>query len=699
MSVIQKIRDRGAWIMFALIALALIAFILQDRALGGGRGGLFNGNTTTIGKVNGVAIERSEFEQKLAMYGANGTQREQMITQLWNAEVGTIIMQQEFDKLGLAVGSKELGDIMFGENSPLRREFTDPQTGIFKEADARKAFEQLKKSKNAEQRRTIAEMYITPAVQQALQQKYQALIQQSLYVPKWLSEKTQADNNTIASVNYVFVPYTSVSDSSIKVSDDEIMAYARKHSKEYERDDETRNVNYVSFDATPSSTDSAAVYNQVLSLKNEFHAATDIPSFFSKVGSDLPYNAGFISRKEIKQKAIDSVEKLPVGGIYGPYLDGNEYVLARLVNVKQLPDSAKVRHILVATHQPDQQSGSLMRVREDSAARKIMDSVEMELKAGKAFDSVCAKYSDDGNKNKGGVYDYFPTGRMVPEFNEYAFEKPVGSKGVIKTDYGYHYVEVLGQKGSGPAYKVAYLAKQILTSNETDNNAQNAAAQFIGTAKNKKAFDDNCIKLNKLAIPVTDIHENDYQVNGLGESRQLVRWVYEHNTGDITDQPIRIGDKYIVAVITADIKPGLPPVQVLRPMVESVVRNEKKAAQLIKDKFKGASLEAIASANNVTVQKADSLSFSNAFIPGIGADPKFTGASFNAASKGKVTEAIAGTTGVFAIKVDNIGAKSGSADAEAVKQNLLQSQRMALYRGVEALRKAASIKDYRSKFY
>jgi peptidyl-prolyl cis-trans isomerase D len=700
MSVIQKIRDKGAWIMFGLIALALIAFILQDRALGGGRGnGLMGGNLNTLGKVNGVTIDRNEFEQKLTMYGATGAQREQMIGQLWNAEVNSIIMQREYDKLGLAISGKELSELMFGENSPLRREFTDPQTGVFKEADARRAFDQLKKSKNTEQRRVIQEMYVVPAIQQAMQQKYQSLLQQAMYVPKWMIEKTQADNNTVSSVSYVYVPYSTITDSTIKVSDDEIIAYAKKHSKEYEREEESRNINYVSFDDVPSSADSAATLNQILSLKNEFQTTPEVKSFLAKVGSELQYNDSYINRKEIKQKAIDSIEKLAVGAIYGPYLDVNNYTLAKLIGVKQLPDSAKVRHILVATHQPDQQSGTLQRVREDSVARKIMDSVEMALKAGKPFDSVCAKYSDDGNKSKGGLYDYFPSGRMVPAFNEFSFEKPVGSKGVIKTEYGLHYVEVLAQKGSTPAYKVAYLAKPIVTSSETDNNVITAASQFIGSSKNKKQFDENLIKLNKIAIPATELKENDNSIPGLADSRQVIKWTYTHDAGDITDQAIKVGDKYIVAILTNIIKPGIPPATLLRQQVEPLVRNEKKATQIIKDKLKGNTIESIAAAAGTTVQKSDSLSFSNPFIPGVGNDGKFTGAAFNVINKGKLTQPVVGTSGVFVIRVENIGAKQGTADIETVKQGLIQSQRMALYRGSEALKKAATIKDYRSKFY
>lgn len=191
MSVIQSIRDKGAWIVFGIIALALIAFILQD---GVGRGGRAFSNTSVIGKVNGKNIERGDFEEQLAMqermYGPQGAQREQLIGSTWNQAVEKIVLNQEYEKLGLQVSPKELTDILFGENSPLRNEFTDPNTGQFMANNAREAFAQIKKSKNAEQIKMINSVYIEPSIEQTLRNKYQNLLMQAAYAPKWMLEKT-----------------------------------------------------------------------------------------------------------------------------------------------------------------------------------------------------------------------------------------------------------------------------------------------------------------------------------------------------------------------------------------------------------------------------------------------------------------------------------------------------------------------------
>jgi len=697
MSVIQSIRDKGAWIITFIIALALLAFILQDSSFS--RGGGFS-STTTVGKVNGVTISRADFEAKLdfiqKMYGQQAGNREQLIAGVWQQEVDQIIMTQEYEKLGLKVTAKELSDVLFDpQNSPLKREFTDQQTGQFKVEEAKAAFAQIKKSKNAEQIKMIEEAYINPTIQQTLRTKYNNLLQQSAYVPKWLVEKTQADNNAVASISFVAVPYATIVDSTVKVSDDEILAYAKKHHKEYDKEEESRTINYVSFDATASANDSSNTLNTINALKADFAATTDVKAYLGKVGSEIEFYDSYFSKTKLQQANKDSITKLAVGQTFGPYLDANNYVIAKMVGVKQWPDSVKVRHILVATADP--RSGQVLK--QDSVGKKQIDSIEAAIAGGANFEALCLQYSDDpGSKNKGGVYDYFPQGQMVPSFNDFVFDKSVGTKGVVKTDYGYHYIEILGQKNVQPAYKIAYLAKPIIASTETVSAASTAAAQFAATSKNQKAFEENALKQNKSILPSGELKANDNSVTGLGESRQLVRWVYEKSAGDVSE-PIEISDKYVVAIVTSISKPGLPAVSVLRPQVENIVRNEKKAKQIIDTKFKGTTLEAIATSAATTVQKADSLIFTNAFIPGAGMETKVVGAAFNKDLKGKVSSPIAGTSGVYAIRVENIGAKVGVVDAESTKQSLLQNIKMAMYRGNDALKKAASITDNRSKIY
>jgi peptidyl-prolyl cis-trans isomerase D len=696
MSVIQSIRDKGAWIIFSIIAIALLAFILQDASFS--RGNLFT-NTTVMGKINGEKISRTEFENKLAFieqtYGAQAGNREQLISGLWEQEVERIINNQEYTKLGLTVSAKELTDLLFNEQtSPLKREFTDPATGVFNVDQAKQAFAQIKKSKNAEQLKMINEVYINPTIEQALRNKYNALLANAAYAPKWLAEKTLADNNSISSISFVAVPYTSIVDSTIKVSDDEIIAYAQKNKALYEKDYESRQINYVQFSASPSGADSAATKAQVEALKADFTNTNDAQAYLAKVGTELPYYDGYFSKTRMQQAVKDSIVRLSVGQVFGPYLDAKNYVYAKMIDIKNMPDSATVRHILIGT--ANQQGQQL---RADSVAKKLADSIQTAISGGANFEVLALQYSDDpGSKMKGGVYDYFPQGQMVPAFNDFSFSKPVGSKGVVKTDFGYHYIEVLGQKSVQPAYKVAYLAKPIIASQETVSAASTAAAQFAAASKNKKAFDENALKDKLTVMPSGEIKENDFTVPGIGSARNLVRWVYENSVGDVSEY-FEVGEAYIVANITSIAKKGLPNASALRIQVEPLVRNQKKAAQIIDTKFKSNDLNAIAKEAAVTVATADSVSFANPFIPGLGMENKVVGVAFNKNYQNKASEPIVGMAGVYAVKVNTISAKGTTADVEATKQQLKQGQQQGVYRGSGALRKAASIKDNRRDFY
>lgn len=696
MSVIQRIRDKGAWIVFGIIALALIAFILQD---GVRRGGPSFSNSSVIGKINGEKIERGEFEEKLQlleqMYNGQGGPREQMIGTLWNQEVERVALVQEFNKLGLQVSPKELSEILFGDNSPLRQEFTDPATGLFKVNEAKQAFAQLKKSKNAEQVKMINNVYIIPTIQQTLRNKYQNLLMQAAYVPKWMVEKQLADNNAVANMSYVLMPYSNISDSLVKVTDDDIAAYIKKHSNEFQKTEETRSINYVSISAAPSAADSASALNQLLALKNEFATTTEPEVFLTRAGSEVPFYNGYFSKSRMQQANKDSLVKIPVGGLMGPYIDGQTYVIAKMIGTKQWPDSASVRHILVGTVDPRSQQ----QIRPDSAAKRLIDSIETAIKGGADFGALVTKYSDDqGSKEKGGVYEYFAQGQMVGAFNDFSFDKPIGSKGVVKTDFGYHYMEVIGQKNPAPAYKIAYLSKPIVASSETLSAASTAAAQFAVSSKGGKQFNANAQKENRVVATANEIKQNDFAVSGIGLNRSLVRWAYEHGVGDVSD-PIEINDNYIVAIVSAVNKAGLSSPAEARATVEGIVRNEKKAKLIIETKFKGNTLEAYAASTGTQVSRADSINFGAPFIAGIGAESRIVGAAFNKSLLGKVSNPIEGSSGVFAIRAESVGAKASSMDAATLKQNLLQSTRMVSYRGLEALKKAADVTDNRAKFY
>ena len=693
MSIIQNIRERGTWIIFSIIAIALIAFILQD---GVGRKG--GNNITVLGKVNGQAINKIDFDEKLEIqlqnYASQGVKREQLIGYLWNQEVDRLLLKDEENKLGLSVGTKELTDVLFGNESPFKQEFTDPATGEFKINDAKQTVAQIKKSKNIEQIKQIEKVYIEPSIENRLRYKYQALVVKGVQVPKWLAEKQYTDANSIASFSFVGIPYSTIVDADIKVSDEEIASYLKENAASYQVEETSRSISFIGFSAAPTSADSMAARNDIESYKQDFKNSTETGIYLNKVGTEIPYYDSYISKKSLQIPQKDSVLSVGVGGVYGPYVDGTNYTIAKVLGVKQWPDSASVRHILIATMNP--QNGQ--QVREDSVAKKLADSISLAIRGGASFEEMVIKYSDDaGSKANGGKYEMFPQAKMVPAFNDFSFDNPVGAKAVVKTDFGYHYMEILKQTAKGPAYKIAYLSKMIMPSNETINAASTAAAQFASVSKDIKSFNAAAVKLNKQAIPSSGIKANDFDIPGIGTSRNIVRWVYENDVNDVSE-PFELGDNYVVAVITSEEKEGLATVSAARPQVEGVIRDKKKAEK-IKATIKGKTLEAIATDAKTIVQRVDSIGFNFSMISGIGNEPKLVGAAFNKALINKISNPIAANTGVYSVSVNGITAKQAEQDPSFFKDELLERIRGMMFRSSTAFKKIAKIEDNRSKIF
>jgi len=185
MSIIQTIRDKGAAIVIGVIALSLIGFLLMDARSGASKG-LFGGNTTTIGSVNGKSIEIDEFNAKVKeteqQYGnVNAGMRQQIMQSTWDQLVAERIVTNEFDKLGIVFTPKELQGIILSpegaqQSQDLKQAFSDPTTGEYDVEKARQWWNQTRKQKNDEQRDAISSRVINPLKISSLYNKYTSMI-------------------------------------------------------------------------------------------------------------------------------------------------------------------------------------------------------------------------------------------------------------------------------------------------------------------------------------------------------------------------------------------------------------------------------------------------------------------------------------------------------------------------------------------
>ncbi len=712
MSIIQSIRDKAAWIIIGAIALALIAFIVQDAFQ---NRSMLGGASNTLGVVNGTKINATEFEERYKraeeLYRQRGYPMSDMLRQdiresLWNEYVDEAIMTERYENLGIQVTDKELSDILYGENPPqdLRQQFTDPNTGRY---DANAAYQQiqaLRKQKNTPQYASFFNQYI-PAIEKSRQkEKYISLLGSSVYVPKWLVEKVSADNSLRSSISYVNIPYSTVSDSAVKVSDEDVKAFISKHPDEYKANEETRSIEYVVFDASPTSADSAEILSQVEAVKAEFSTTNDISAFLVRNGSEFPFNDAFTLRSKLASQYADSLVTLKEGEVAGPYLENGNYVLAKMIARRVMPDSVKVRHILIKTGDQGRQTLA------DSTAKNRIDSIVGAIRNGVPFNDMVLKYTDDeGSKTTGGEYEFSSEqfSGLSREFAEVAFYGRAGEKQVVKVENpaysGYHYIEVLSQKNFEPAFKIAEFAKAIVPSDETQTRASGLASQFAAESRNKKAFDENLRKNKYNKLIATDIKPLDFAINGLGSSREVVRWIFENEAGEVSETPFQVEDKFVVPVITRVYEAGLLSVEKARPIVESMLRNQQKAKQIAAKISNANSLQAAAQATGQQVAQADSIMFNSSFIANVGQEPKVVGAAFNKAYQDKISPAIGGNGGVFVLQISSIGAEANTAGEIKDQQTEMTEMQQRAYTDprfvTEVLKKSVKIKDERHKFF
>ena len=705
MQIIQNIRDKGSAIVIGVIALSLIGFIMMDTRTANSR----SSNSSSIGKINGEAIDSKTFLDKVKQMEdqrggrVSGTDMYQLRESAWEQIVTEKVLNTEFDKLGLIFSPKELSSIIFSDDAPqtLKQAFTDKATGRYDVEKARQWWINAKKAKG-EQRDAIETQIVEPLILQTLANKYSSLLAASAYYPTWMQEKETAENKSFASIAYVAIPYTTINDSTLNVSDQELTDYMSKHKNIYKQDG-GRIISYVSFSANASQADTIKSLQNILTLKTAFVADTNAKVFVARNMSAINYDDSYTLKSKLNMAQKDTIAALSNGAVFGPYIEGKNFVLAKMISSRQMPDSVKCRHILIATK--NAQTGEPIIT--DSLGKKRIDSIETAIRGGADFNAMVLKYSDDaGSKEKKGEYDFSATqfNTLAKEFSETIFYGKTGDKKVVKTDFGYHYIEVLNQKNFETAYKIAYAAKEILPSDETINNASAQATKLSNEARDAKTFDAYTTKngLRKLDIP-TLIKANDYRLGALPDARQLIKWAFDAKQGDVSE-PFNLNDQFVVAILDKVQAEGIPDANTSRSMVEYLVRNQKKADEITKKLSSATTLEAAAAAYNVQIGAAGAdsmLTYNAQIINGIGQEPKVIGAAFNKAYQSKVSEPIAGNNGVFIIKVNSVGNKTADAPEVAAAQAAEKTKTMVqnTYSFFESLKKGADIKDNRSKVF
>lgn len=709
MQIIQTIREKGAVIVIVVITLSLIGFILMDSSQSGG---IFNPISTTVGKVNGEEIELNEFNRKARMAeemerqrtGQNptGARTYQIREETWNQMVAEQIFFAESDKLGIDFTSKELSHILLSNDpqNPLLQEqaLRDPATGKLNIEEAQKVIANIKKLKG-EQRENIDVQLLNPLKLSSRVAKYTGMLNASAYYPKWMQKRDEDQAQQFAQISYVSIPYYEFPDSTFKVTDEEINKYVQRNKVMFKQE-KGKMISYVTFSQLATREDSVRTETSLQELKPAFEADTTPAVFVAKNMSVIEYEDSYKPAARFQSAYAGNIILQPVGTVFGPYAENNNYVLAKLIGTKMLPDSVRSKHILIVTN--DIQTGEV--VRDEVSAKNLADSLLNVINAGGDFTALAAQFSADGSKDKGGDLGTYGFGAMVPEFNDFTFNNAPGTRGVVRTQFGYHVIEVTQQKNFNPAYKIAFVAKEIIPGEATINAASLKATKASGLQGGAKTLAEYATKNGLTLVEHPQVvKENDYTVGSLQDARQLVQWVNEAKVGAVSE-PFTIGEDFVVATVVKAYEEGLQDAATARMGAEPMILKEKKTEVIVKKIGEKPTLESAAAAYGKTIQQAgadSTLTLNSQVVTGLGVEPKLVGAAFNKAYTTAPSPAFGGTSGVFVIKVDNIASKEPMTEEakKAMENNRMNALRNANGGWYESLRKLANIKDTRSKHF
>jgi peptidyl-prolyl cis-trans isomerase D len=733
MALIGKIRAKSG-LLVAMIGIALLAFILNDyqSLFGIGEGeygiGLVFGDKVDPASYSIASAKFQEQERNQAAQNSKEfteTDMEASSDKAWNFMVDSTILSKEYEKLGIGVTDRELDSYWYAKDGfnvlqDLNQFFTDSLTGIQTpqsiengRVKLKATLDNLKKSKEAQavDQWNGFKSYHTD---RRKTEKYFGLLKQGVYVTDLEAEDQYYANNEKKTISFVVRRYTEISDADIKVSETELKAYyeAHKGDKKYAVRNPSRDVKMFDVNIRPSKADSTVFTNKMNTLRAGFSASTndsafvaknsETPVYFSdKRSTSVPEGHPKADRYQTYPMSLDTIFKTAaLGQLVGPYVSKEKMVLSKVIGFT--PASLKARHILISTNSSKDEKVI-------AAKKKTADSIAKVLNKTN-WDAMAKKYSEDpGSKDKGGVYEDFLEGDMVKEFGGYCATAPIGKVGVVKTDFGFHIIEVLDRAPG----KFPLLASISVTFKPSDETVANMESEVNGIlmkldrkiskeedAFKKAALFDTIVTRANYAPRVIQIEDKAPKVFGftttMARDRVLeMAYAEDATVGTMTLSPIRDKEKYVIAMISAIRPEGEPLFENVRAQMERELIQEKKAKRFM-NQMAGKSLQAISKRFNTPVIDAE-VTFGNPQISNAGYEPTIIGNLFSGAlKKGQRTLPLKGETGVYVIQIKSSTKAPATTNFQAEKDQLMQGLANQVEgQAMGGLRKKAGVIDNR----
>ena len=705
MGIIGSIR-KHSWIAVAVVGVAIVAFIIGDLTKN-------NRGIPDMGKINGSTITYQRFTE-LTEEMENNYKRQQGVNQIpadveyqlrdqvWQTLVGETLTDEQFEKLGLTVSPAELNDMYVGTfiHPYLRQSFTDPKTGEYQTQAIQYYVDNFE---NLDTMQRMQWVELEKAVKtDRKQQKYSSLISRGMYMPTAIAKQMADLSSKVSNALAMNVTYQSVADDEITLTEEDYQKYYNKHKAEFRLRDEMRELNYIVYPIVPTQQDLADIQAAVEKTWEEFQQQTpEELIFFVNAESDHSYDSTYRKANEFASPMDSAIMAAGEGAFISPRVVGNEWMMAKVLNVANRPDSLRASAIYIFN---DKVGGNI--TRGDEQAKLLADSVVNIVRSGAmTFEEAVTKYSDDPQKADNNGDMQWQLDGNYGFLNEDIINTPEGGVFVVKhpNEVGYFVVKVTGKTTPHRKYRVATITRTIAASEGTTRNIYNNANRFAGNNRTfaemtATAQAENLQMRNAMATSMS------YSIPGINNARSIVQWAFNEktNAGDVADQIFEADDMYIVAALKDIYKVGYATLDQIRPNIENQVRIEKKAellkARIEEAKNAGANLNAIATKMNVALDTLDSISFNDYFLGKYGMEPKVQ-SSIVAAKPNTLVGPIQGANGVYMVKVNSKTANTTAPDVAAIRSQKEQSFRQSLRNIQLVLRDNAKVIDQRNKFF